>query len=419
MNILFVSGNPHLPQVFGGVEINTHELATELVGRGHHVAVAAKLSLRDRFGLSRAALTILGARGVTYDSDLGYGVFRGRKLLGFLPDLPRPDIAIIQTGAMPEFGRRLAGLGVPSVAYLHGLGFEDWQELRSRPHGCLPFCGYLAVSQFAARRFKQLCGIDPIVLAPFFRRERYETPLQGGMVTFINPVPPKGVELAIQIAQLCPAIRFSFVYGWRLGFSDWANLQCRLRSLSNVVLRRRTSDMRSIYRDTKILLVPSQWEETWGRVASEAQCSGIPVVASNRGGLPEAVGPGGILLDPGHSPATWAAVIRQLYSDRNQYEALSQAARQHAARPSLNPDLQIASLMALLAGFIENAGHQNCSEMREARASGLGGALPKSRSDRAASAVMATTGMKNPSGAAATTMIAAASPASWPVDRSC
>ena len=32
MDIAFVSGNPHLPQVMGGVEVNTHELANELGG---------------------------------------------------------------------------------------------------------------------------------------------------------------------------------------------------------------------------------------------------------------------------------------------------------------------------------------------------------------------------------------------------
>ncbi len=43
MDIAFVSGNPHLPQVMGGVEVNTHELANELVRRGHRVSVLAKL----------------------------------------------------------------------------------------------------------------------------------------------------------------------------------------------------------------------------------------------------------------------------------------------------------------------------------------------------------------------------------------
>ncbi len=57
----------------------------------------------------------------------------------------------------------------------------------------------------------------------------------------------------------------------------------------------RTMDTRSVYAATRVLLVPSQWKaETWGRVASEAQFSGIPVLASDVGGSPEAVAPGGV-----------------------------------------------------------------------------------------------------------------------------
>ena len=57
MDIAFVSGNPHLPQVIGGVEVNTHELAGELIRRGNRVWVVAKLSLRTGFGVWRAART--------------------------------------------------------------------------------------------------------------------------------------------------------------------------------------------------------------------------------------------------------------------------------------------------------------------------------------------------------------------------
>src|SRR5262245_22038063 len=66
--IALVSGKPHLPQMVGGVEVNTHELAGELIRRGHRASVVAKLSLRNVFGVCRAARTAVNGRGVWNDS---------------------------------------------------------------------------------------------------------------------------------------------------------------------------------------------------------------------------------------------------------------------------------------------------------------------------------------------------------------
>ena len=81
-------------------------------------------------------------------------------------------------------------------------------------------------------------------------------------------------------------------------------------------------------------------------MASEAHFSGIPVVASNRGGLPEAVGPGGILLDPDGPIDPWVNAIRRLWHDDGHYAALSAAALVHSKRPEINPGMQIETLLA-------------------------------------------------------------------------
>jgi glycosyltransferase involved in cell wall biosynthesis len=103
------------------------------------------------------------------------------------------------------------------------------------------------------------------------------------------------------------------------------------------------------------LLVPSQWEdETWGRVVTEAQFSGIPVVTSDRGGLPESVGPGGIVL-PYDAPATaWAEVLTALWSDEARYAPLSQAALDHAARAEIDLEHQVSQLMDTLNRIVES-----------------------------------------------------------------
>lgn len=41
---------------------------------------------------------------------------------------------------------------------------------------------------------------------------------------------------------------------------------------------------------TRILVVPSVWEEPFGRVAAEAMINGIPALVSDRGSLPHVVG---------------------------------------------------------------------------------------------------------------------------------
>ncbi|HEY4275059.1 MAG TPA: glycosyltransferase, partial [Rhizomicrobium sp.] len=115
----------------------------------------------------------------------------------------------------------------------------------------------------------------------------------------------------------------------------------------NLSFQARTSDMKEVYRRTKILLAPSRLEEGWGRVASEAQYNGIPVLASSRGALPEAVGPGGVLLDPDAPIEDWVAALRRMWDDRAYYAELSAAALRHSDRSDICPSAQIDTLLAL------------------------------------------------------------------------
>ncbi len=120
-----------------------------------------------------------------------------------------------------------------------------------------------------------------------------------------------------------------------MGTDERRWLTDRLDGLGNVTLVPQVEDMREVYADTRILLAPSQWREGYGRIATEAQVSGIPVVGSDRGGLPEAIGEGGLVLPADASPTVWAAAIRRLWDDKAYWSEKSEAALNHAARPAV------------------------------------------------------------------------------------
>ena len=58
-----------------------------------------------------------------------------------------------------------------------------------------------------------------------------------------------------------------------------------------------TPDPRDFYRVSRMVLMPSLWRESFGRVAAEALLNGIPVLASRRGALPEVLHDAGFLFD--------------------------------------------------------------------------------------------------------------------------
>ena len=96
---------------------------------------------------------------------------------------------------------------------------------------------------------------------------------------------------------------------------------------------------------TRILLVPPVFEEPFGRVAAEAMINGIPPIVSDRGGLPETVGNGGIVLAlPGRltkettrlpteaETQPWFDAVVRLWDDAGAYARASAAALAEAHR---------------------------------------------------------------------------------------
>jgi D-inositol-3-phosphate glycosyltransferase len=82
------------------------------------------------------------------------------------------------------------------------------------------------------------------------------------------------------------------------------------------------------YRAADLVAVPSH-SESFGLVAVEAQACGTPVVGAAVGGLPFAIGDGGLLID-GHRTPDWSAALEGLLDEPRRRELLSRKAVQHA-----------------------------------------------------------------------------------------
>ena len=85
----------------------------------------------------------------------------------------------------------------------------------------------------------------------------------------------------------------------------------------------------AIYRDSLCTVVPSVFPEALGLTALEAQASGVPVVVSNAGGLPETVslGTSGLVFDNGNSGQLAEAVL-SIIGNPDRRKTMGAAARE-------------------------------------------------------------------------------------------
>ncbi len=347
LKVVFAGGNGYPPEAAGGVQSSTHHLATALAAQGHQPSVLTSLYGDGWFGMRARVQLKLSGKGYVTDGTMGYPVHRAwfaKDQIGALLRTSRPDVAVVQCHGSVAMGKAFSDAGVPLVVYLRNVEFD---ELGGDPRD-LPDARFIANSDFTARRYAEVFGITATVIRPSINRTLYQTTPDGDGVTFIGPVAAKGLDRAIEMAIACPDIPFLFVESWLLSAEQLAALEARIAGISNIRFERRTADMKSLFRRTRILLAPSRWEEAWGRVASEAHCSGIPVVGSSRGGLAEAIGPGGVALDYDAPLADWVASLRKLWSDPVEYSRVSQAARSYSLRPELDSEQQFITFLSVL-----------------------------------------------------------------------
>lgn len=149
----------------------------------------------------------------------------------------------------------------------------------------------------------------------------------------------KGVDVLLRAAQQLSSDHVEYMIVGSSGFDRAAELtpyEHSLRELAKGTAARVTFEpfvdrleLPSLLRTADIFVAPSRWREPSGLTIGEAMATGVPVVASRVGGIPEVVGDAGILVDK-DDPAALARALRSLIEDEGTRRRIGREARSRA-----------------------------------------------------------------------------------------
>jgi glycosyltransferase involved in cell wall biosynthesis len=215
--------------------------------------------------------------------------------------------------------------GIAVVFHLHNFGYPDRTAFQHASSVLFP-------SEYSRRYHLRRLGLDGAVIPDPLGHDRVvATECEPRYLTFINPQPVKGVtvfaRIALELGRRRPDIPLLVVEGRRTA-DGLANLGLDLSRLENLHRMANTPDPRDFYRVSRAVLMPSLWRESLGRVAVEALANGLPVLASDRGALPETLGDAGFVFtiparctpSSGAIPtareiAPWVATVERIWDD--------------------------------------------------------------------------------------------------------
>lgn len=135
-------------------------------------------------------------------------------------------------------------------------------------------------------------------------------------ITLVNHNLNKGGGLLIKLAKTMPDRQFLAVEGSY-------DVQIMDRTVPNIKYVKQQQDMTQVYKDTRVLLMMSEYE-SWGLVCSEAGASGIPVVSTKTSGTWENMGEAGVYVEDRKDISQWVEAIKSL-DDKKVYDKYSEA----------------------------------------------------------------------------------------------
>uniref|UniRef100_UPI004048D0BF glycosyltransferase family 4 protein n=1 Tax=Vibrio anguillarum TaxID=55601 RepID=UPI004048D0BF len=165
----------------------------------------------------------------------------------------------------------------------------------------------IANSSFIANGLAVQEKIKPVIIYPFTPTlDKPVFPEDGKkFISMVGNSVVKGLETFRAIARLMPQQQFLVV-----------GREFVEHTIDNITFRPLYEDALQLYRISHLVLVPSIWQEAFGKVSVEAACHAVPVIVSNRGGLPETVPDKKLIVADYQNAEAWKLVIEQVLSEK-------------------------------------------------------------------------------------------------------
>jgi glycosyltransferase involved in cell wall biosynthesis len=227
-------------------------------------------------------------------------------------------------------------------------------------------------SRFTSDFYRTKLGIESTPLGPYIDKARYkiieENPNRFE-VLFVNSINSKGARLVGQLAYQLNKIRADIYFHLIDGRGDSTTtlkeiasaLDQDFESLKNIRISKSYSDVVEVLRTAKCVIAPSLADESLGLIVVEAKMNLVPSIVSKNGGLLEAVGEGGVVLEinekyrePPYEKLfsqidlqPWIDAIIKIFSDDAYYDSLVQKCR--SERSKFNSEEYITRFENLLS----------------------------------------------------------------------
>jgi len=178
--------------------------------------------------------------------------------------------------------------GITTVFAVRGFGYYERRYFEHADH-------VLTCSQYLTDMYREKVGLISTPIEPPIEWSRVIAPTESrAFVTFVHPAPHKGLLLFARLADMLgsrrPDIPILVVQSGQSGGSLNSIPGIDFSKYPQIMAAPPVPTPADYFALTRILLVPSVWEEPFGRVAAEAMINAIPPLVSERGSLPQVVG---------------------------------------------------------------------------------------------------------------------------------